>query len=153
MPLPSSRRPLAMMALREYGLKRVGSLLAACAIAGLLVSGCAKTAASGEGADAKSTGPITDSDSSGLKPTAEPSTTMGDASKGATIFSANCSSCHGAAGAGGGIGPVLKGEKSRKDYAAAIAWIKNPQPPMPKLFPATLSETDVEDVASYVESL
>ncbi len=81
------------------------------------------------------------------------SSAMGDPHKGETIFAANCASCHGAAGAGGGIGPVLKGEKSRKDYAAAIAWIKNPQPPMPKLYPSTLSETDVADVASYVESL
>jgi mono/diheme cytochrome c family protein len=77
----------------------------------------------------------------------------GDATKGAAIFTANCASCHGAAGAGGGIGPVLKGEKSRKDTAAAIAWIKNPSPPMPKLFPSPLSEKDVADVAAYVESL
>jgi alcohol dehydrogenase (cytochrome c) len=48
---------------------------------------------------------------------------------------------------------VLKGEKQRKDYAAAIAWIKNPQPPMPKLFPSVLSQNDVQDVAAYVESL
>ncbi len=78
---------------------------------------------------------------------------MGDATHGSAIFSQNCSSCHGAAGAGGGIGPVLKGEKSRKDYAAAVAWIKDPKPPMPKLYPAPLSESDVADVAAYVESL
>jgi len=48
---------------------------------------------------------------------------------------------------------VLKGEKSRKDYAAAVAWIKDPKPPMPKLYPAPLSESDVADVAAYVESL
>ncbi len=133
-------------------MERGWSLLVACAVAGALLTGCAKTESSG-GPDAAASGPITDADDSGLKPTAEPSSQMGDAKKGQTIFAANCSSCHGAAGAGGGIGPVLKGEKARKDYPAAIAWIKNPQPPMPKLYPATLSETDVEDVASYVESL
>jgi len=47
----------------------------------------------------------------------------------------------------------LHGEKARKNTAAAIAWIKNPQPPMPKLYPGTLSEKDVTDVAAYVESL
>ncbi len=135
-------------------MKRIGSMLAVCAIAaGLLVSGCSKTSSSEGGADAKASGPITDAADSGLRPTAEPSMAMGDATKGLAVFNANCSSCHGAAGAGGGIGPSLKGEKSRKDYAAAIAWIKNPQLPMPKLYPGTISETDVEDVASYVESL
>jgi mono/diheme cytochrome c family protein len=77
----------------------------------------------------------------------------GDPAKGESIFSDNCASCHGAKGAGGGIGPALKGEKDRKNTAAAIAWIKNPQPPMPKLYPSPLSEKDVADVAAYVESL
>jgi alcohol dehydrogenase (cytochrome c) len=63
----------------------------------------------------------------------------------------NCAACHGA-NAQGGIGPTLHGEKSRKDTPAAIAWIKNPLPPMPKLYPTVLSEKDVEDVAAYVES-
>ncbi len=43
--------------------------------------------------------------------------------------------------------------RSRKNQAAAVAWIKNPQPPMPKLYPSPLSEKDVSDVAAYVESL
>jgi mono/diheme cytochrome c family protein len=77
----------------------------------------------------------------------------GDTTKGEAIFAANCASCHGEKGAGGGVGPTLKGEKSRKDTAAAIAWIKNPQPPMPKLYPSPLSQKDVADVAAYVESL
>jgi ubiquinol-cytochrome c reductase cytochrome c subunit len=77
----------------------------------------------------------------------------GSASKGKTLFAANCASCHGAAGAGGGIGPSLKGEKARKDKAAAIAWIKDPKPPMPKLYPSPLSEKDVTDIAAYVETL
>jgi mono/diheme cytochrome c family protein len=73
--------------------------------------------------------------------------------KGQAIFAANCKACHGEAGAGGGVGPSLKGEKGRKDTAAAIAWIKNPQAPMPKLYPSPLSEKDVDNVAAYVESL
>ncbi|MBV9276936.1 MAG: cytochrome c [Candidatus Eremiobacteraeota bacterium] len=64
----------------------------------------------------------------------------------------NCAACHGAA-ATGGVGPALRNEKSRKNFAQAIAWIKHPQPPMPKLYPSPLSEKDVRDVAAYVESL
>jgi len=75
-----------------------------------------------------------------------------DQAHGHEIYSANCAACHGAS-AQGGIGPSLHGEKTRKDAAAAIAWIKNPLPPMPKLYPAVLSEKDVKDVAAYVESL
>lgn len=76
-----------------------------------------------------------------------------DIGHGRSVFSSNCQACHGVRGAGGGIGPSLHNEHARKDRDAAIAWIKNPQPPMPKLFPGTLSEKDVDDVAAYVESL
>ncbi len=51
------------------------------------------------------------------------------------------------------MGPSLINEGSRKNLQQAVSWIKNPMPPMPKLFPATLSEQDVRDVAAYVESL
>ena len=61
--------------------------------------------------------------------------------------------CHGATGTEGGAGPSLKNEKSRKNFGQAVAWIKDPQPPMPKLFPSPLSEKDVDDVATYVEGL
>jgi mono/diheme cytochrome c family protein len=73
--------------------------------------------------------------------------------RGRTVFEAQCEVCHGSGGAGGQIGPPLRNEQSRKDLAATIAWIKNPEPPMPKLFPAELSEQNVLDVAAYVESL
>jgi mono/diheme cytochrome c family protein len=128
------------------------SVVATCAVAGMLVAGCSKSG-SDQSANATATGPVTDSSDSGLKPVAGQAVAMGDAKHGAAIFSQNCSSCHGANGAGGGIGPVLKNEKSRKNYDATIAWIKNPQPPMPKLYPAPLSESDVADVAAYVQTL
>jgi mono/diheme cytochrome c family protein len=80
-------------------------------------------------------------------------TPKGDAAHGKKLFGANCASCHGATGTEGGMGPSLKGEKSKKDQAAAVAWIKNPQPPMPKLYPSPLSEKDVSDIAAYVETL
>ena len=67
--------------------------------------------------------------------------------------SLGCVSCHGANGEGGGVGPSLKNEKSRKNYAQTVTWIKNPTPPMPKLYPSPLSEKDVADVAAYVQTL
>jgi mono/diheme cytochrome c family protein len=137
----------------DVGLKRLLSVFATCAVAALLVSGCSKSSSSDQSTTATATGPVSDSGSTGMKPQASTAVAAGNAAHGSAIFSQNCSSCHGAAGAGGGIGPTLKGEKSRKDLPAAIAWIKNPKPPMPKLYPSPLSESDVADVAAYVESL
>ena len=85
--------------------------------------------------------------------TKAPAPTASSPSRGKTLFVADCSQCHGATGTEGGIGPSLHDERTRKGEAAAIAWIENPQPPMPKLFPGTLREKDVADVAAYVESL
>jgi mono/diheme cytochrome c family protein len=96
-----------------------------------------------------SAGPAASPASSGAPPV---SSGAGDAVHGGQIYATNCAVCHGA-NAQGGIGPSLRGEKTRKNSAAAIAWIKNPLPPMPKLYPSVLSEKDVEDVAAYVESL
>lgn len=124
--------------------------LAVCAVAGALVTGCSKGS---DQANATASGPVTDEASSGLKPAQTTGVAMGDAVHGKAIFEQNCSSCHGVGGKGGGIGPTLKGEKTRKNDAAAIAWIKNPQPPMPKLYPETINEKDVADVAAYVETL
>ncbi|MDQ6825969.1 MAG: c-type cytochrome [Candidatus Eremiobacteraeota bacterium] len=80
-------------------------------------------------------------------------TQVADVDRGRAVYAANCVSCHGANGAGGGVGPALKNEKLKKKMPAVISWIKNPQPPMPKLYPSPLSEKDVSDVAAYVESL
>jgi mono/diheme cytochrome c family protein len=129
------------------------SVLVACAIAAAVVSGCSKSSDQNN-PSAEASGPVTDEANTGLKPAevaAGPA--MGDANHGQAIFVQNCSACHGVGGKGGGIGPSLIGEKSRKDYAAAIVWIKNPMAPMPKLYPSPLKEGDVADVAAYVESL
>jgi mono/diheme cytochrome c family protein len=131
--------------------KRLASVVALLAAFGVAVAGCTKSSSSDQGANATASGPVTDSASSGTK--GESMSGAGDAAHGKQIFSQNCSSCHGATGTEGGVGPSLKGEKARKDTAAAIAWIKNPKPPMPKLYPSPLSDRDVADVAAYVESL
>jgi mono/diheme cytochrome c family protein len=121
------------------------SLLAVCAVAAFGATSCSKSASS-DSATAAATGTA----NSGSNPSG---TIAGNATHGQDIYRDNCAGCHGVAGAGG-IGPSLKGERRRKDDAAAIAWIKDPQSNvMPKLFPAQLSESDVEDVAAYVESL
>ena len=80
-------------------------------------------------------------------------TSAADANHGRVVFAANCQSCHGVGGVGGGVGPSLRGERARKNFAATIVWIRNPQPPMPKLYPAPLSSKDVIDVAAFVQSL
>jgi mono/diheme cytochrome c family protein len=119
------------------------SVLAVCALAAFGATGCSKSASSDTASPAAA--------GSG---NANPSgALLGNVTHGEDIFKDNCAGCHGVAGAGG-IGPPLKGERQRKDDAAAIAWIKDPQSNvMPKLFPSPLSESDVEDVAAYVESL
>ena len=81
------------------------------------------------------------------------SATFGNESRGAEVFRENCAVCHTANGAAAGVGPSLAGEKHRKDYGQTVAWIEQPDPPMPKLYPAPLSEKDVADVAAYVQSL
>jgi mono/diheme cytochrome c family protein len=130
------------------------AFLAAAAIAATIAAGCSK------GSDQSSSSSSTTTSSSAPATTGAmaassgaPGGATGDAAHGKQIFAANCASCHGATGTEGGVGPSLKGEKSRKNYQQAIAWIKNPQPPMPKLYPSPLSEKDVDDVAAFVETL
>ena len=130
------------------------AFLATGAIAVLIVAGCSK------GSDQSTTTTSTTASSGpAAMSTTAASTAMsgaapqGDPARGKTIFSANCSACHGATGTEGGVGPSLKNEKSRKNYAQTIAWIHNPTPPMPKLWPSPLNDKDVQDVAAYVQSL
>jgi ubiquinol-cytochrome c reductase cytochrome c subunit len=76
----------------------------------------------------------------------------GNTPRGAVVYAANCASCHGATGQGG-IGPALKNESSRKDSGAVGTFVKNPPPPMPKLYPGLLTDADVAAVSGYVEAL
>jgi mono/diheme cytochrome c family protein len=116
---------------------RWGALIAAGALGASLATAC--TSASGYS---------TASDAG-----ARASLVMGDPARGKQVFSAVCASCHGPTGAEGGIGPSLTKENKRKDYAQTIAWIKNPEPPMRKLYPAPLDEHAVDDVAAYVQGI
>jgi alcohol dehydrogenase (cytochrome c) len=68
---------------------------------------------------------------------------------GRQIFEQSCISCHGADGT---LIPdhSLKGIKNRMDAARLAEWIKEPKPPMPKLFPIPYGAQAVTDVAAYV---
>lgn len=77
----------------------------------------------------------------------------GDRTAGSLIFAANCQTCHGADGVGGAVGPSLRGESQRMSYGGLVSWIEDPQPPMPRLYPEFLTESQVRDVAAYVASL
>jgi mono/diheme cytochrome c family protein len=73
--------------------------------------------------------------------------------RGKSIYLAQCSACHGRDGTGGQVGPALRNESTRRSTAQVRSIVLNPEPPMPKLFPARLSASDVRDVAAYVETL
>ncbi len=76
----------------------------------------------------------------------------GELVEGKRLYMQDCSTCHGARGQGS-IGPSLQNEASRMNLSQAVAWIKNPKPPMPKLYPGSLNEEQVLDIATYVESI
>jgi mono/diheme cytochrome c family protein len=127
-------------------LSRVSFLFVACFACALVLSGCATSRSSSD------KGPITDSASNGLKQSPAKANAPADAVHGKQIFAQNCASCHGV-NAEGGAGPSLRGEKKRKDNQQTVAWIKDPLPPMPKLYPSALSASDVADVAAFVQTL
>ncbi len=85
-------------------------------------------------------------------PSGSQTSTISASPAGAELFKKNCAVCHGVAGAGA-EGPSLRNERSRKTPAQLEAWIENPAPPMPKLYPSVLSRQDVTDIATYVETL
>lgn len=67
---------------------------------------------------------------------------------GETLFADTCASCHGAAGAGGGVGPRLAGSGLAADQVAQV--IASGRGVMPG---ALVSGTDAASVAAYVASI
>ena len=123
-------------------MKRLVLAVAIFAVVGFSATACSKNSSNDQSSTASSTAAA-----------GSMVATTGDVAHGKQIFTQNCASCHGATGTEGGVGPSLKNEKARKNTEQTIAWIKNPQPPMPKLYPSPLSDKDVTDVAAYVQSL
>ena len=72
-----------------------------------------------------------------------------DIQAGHKLYSANCANCHGANGEGG-FGPSLQQIGSRLSFQQTVDFIEHPVGPMPKLYPETLSDRQVHDVAAYV---
>lgn len=122
------------------------SFAAACLLGSSVLAACAKSA-SGTAGSLQTTA-ATSGSAKVAGVSARP-----DPSRGRQLFERNCMGCHGENGEGGGIGPSLEDEKSRKDFKAVVAWVEDPKPPMPKLFPQPLGERDVDDVAAYLETL
>jgi mono/diheme cytochrome c family protein len=76
-----------------------------------------------------------------------------DRGRGATLFAKNCLVCHNASANALRIGPSLANEGHKRTLAQIVRAIEEPDPPMPKLYPGTLSEQDVSDIAVYVKTL
>jgi mono/diheme cytochrome c family protein len=76
-----------------------------------------------------------------------------NAGHGRSVYLAQCAACHGRDGTGGQIGPQLRNERLRRTFAQVRDIVLDPEPPMPKLFPARLSAADVRDVSAFVETL
>jgi alcohol dehydrogenase (cytochrome c) len=68
---------------------------------------------------------------------------------GRKLYGQICVSCHGPDG-NMIADHKLSTLKTRRDRAATIGYIKDPKPPMPKLYPDLLTEQNVADVAAYV---
>jgi mono/diheme cytochrome c family protein len=74
---------------------------------------------------------------------------LAERAKGRRVYEQVCASCHGPDGkllAGHDLGTL----KGRRDRAATMSYIKDPKPPMPKLFPNLLDEQSVQDVTTYI---
>jgi mono/diheme cytochrome c family protein len=82
---------------------------------------------------------------------ADPASLTPDAAHGRSVYATACAACHGAQGQGG-EGLPLKGVSARYSQAQAVAYILNPKPRMPKLYPGTLNAQDIADVAAHIRT-
>ena len=149
-------------------MKKLTALAAVLVASGLFIAACSKSqqTTSSTSATSEATAMATSiaTGSSGTMATASklpiPPSKMptlkvaaGSASAGSSVFAANCESCHGAKGVGGGIGPRLVASGLTAGQVAYM--VRNPQgvnteSAMPKL---TLTDKQVADVSAYVASL
>lgn len=81
----------------------------------------------------------------------DPAALHPNVAKGKTIFATLCATCHGANGQGG-EGTKLSGAGAKFSQRAAVSYIADPKPPMPKFYPGALSAQDVADVAAFIRT-
>jgi len=130
--------------------RRPSALLIVAVFAAVLATGCSKTEQQSTSTTSTTASPMAAASTAAQSAAMAPA---GDVAHGKSIFTDKCVMCHGVNGVGGGVGPSLKNEKTRKNLAQAIAWIKNPRSPMPKYYPKDLDAKGVADVAAFVETL
>ena len=70
--------------------------------------------------------------------------------RGRKLYAQVCTTCHGLNG-NFVAGHELSTLRQRRDLDATVRYIKDPKPPMPKLFPTLLDDQAVVDVATYVQ--
>jgi mono/diheme cytochrome c family protein len=76
-----------------------------------------------------------------------------DTEHGREVYQHNCLGCHATDGTGI-TGFSLRDIKARMSRAQLIEWIRNPRPPMPRVFPEPLDANDLRelnDLAAYIE--
>jgi ubiquinol-cytochrome c reductase cytochrome c subunit len=83
-----------------------------------------------------------------------PTVGPGNLASGNELFSLNCAQCHNDAGAGGalGYGDIVPALRSASPLDVAEAMRVGPKP-MPVFGPQTLSDQQVDDIATYVQYL
>jgi len=74
-----------------------------------------------------------------------------DVKAGQQLYAANCAACHNADGTGG-VGPNLHQVATSMSLSQTVAFIEKPAGAMPKLYPGTLSEAQVGQVAAYIRA-
>ncbi len=73
----------------------------------------------------------------------------GNVDAGRKLYSQVCTACHGADG-GMVADHKLATVGARRDHAGVEAFIKNPQLPMPKMYPTLINDQNVADVTAYL---
>jgi mono/diheme cytochrome c family protein len=97
--------------------------------------------------------PTTDAGNPAVSVPAAAGTATLDAIVGEGLFARVCAGCHGASGEGA-AGPSLKGISARATVEQTKDWIRNPKSSaMPKLYPESISDQDVDSLAAYIRTL
>lgn len=74
-----------------------------------------------------------------------------DQRRGKAVYAKACAVCHGPAGYGG-TGPTLRSLANRLTAEQVMTQIRNPRGVMPRMYPHSLSDQDVSDVAAFVRT-